>query len=541
MAALTLVILAATAVSLVLEVSTPAWDSAAGTGAVMLTAVLVLVLLRRGVALAVVTTLLIGVGLVDASLMAMKTGAGGLTSVVWMTLAPLIALAVGGRRAGWWSLALTLVVIGITLLGLDRHWVAESEQITRSLASRSVSFMGACVVAFMLTRAYEVETEASIATLLAQNQALEQSRRDAELASRSKSDFLATISHEIRTPLNGVTGMAALLRGERDPVRIEEGLRVLEASADTLLAVISDVLDFSKIESNQLVLESIPVSLAAELQAVVQLLEPLAAERATDLQLVLSPATPPWVRGDPVRLRQIITNLVSNAVKFTSQGRVTCRLEVEAGWVRLEVRDTGIGMAPEVVARLFAPFTQGDASTTRRFGGTGLGLVITRRLAEAMGGSVGVVSVPGEGSCFTVLLPLLLTEAPTPLPVAAPGSAAVPRAVLLVEDNFVNQVVATRLLERAGHTVVVAADGAKALALCAEQAFDVVLMDCHMPVMDGFEATRELRRRGYRVPIYALTAAVTTEDRDHCLECGMTGVLSKPLRVDRLAETLAGL
>jgi CheY-like chemotaxis protein/anti-sigma regulatory factor (Ser/Thr protein kinase) len=346
------------------------------------------------------------------------------------------------------------------------------------------------------------------------------------------------MSHEIRTPLHGVTGMALLLRDEHDDQKLHDGLRVIEQSADMLLSVITDVLDFSKIESNRLELEAIPVSLPTELRAVMAVIEPRAAELGTELRLELGPALPEWIRGDPTRLRQIITNLISNAVKFTQKGHVTCRLTATDAEFTLEVTDTGIGMSPEVLARVFTAFTQADASTTRKFGGTGLGLVITRRLIEAMGGTVAATSESGHGSRFTARLPYVRVAPPTraPLPEVAPSIGS--RRVLLVEDNVVNQVVATRLLQKLGHLVTLASDGAQAVALCASNHFDLVLMDCHMPVMDGYEATRQLRARGFGAPIYALTAAVATEDREQCLAAGMSGVLSKPLRLDRLTDVL---
>jgi CheY-like chemotaxis protein len=332
--------------------------------------------------------------------------------------------------------------------------------------------------------------------------------------------------------------MVLLLRGERDANRLEEGLQVIESSADMLRAVISDVLDFSKIESAQLELERIPVAVGAELQAVVRVLEPGAAERGTTLELERGPAVPEWIQGDPTRLRQIMTNLVGNAVKFTEGGSVRCRLFAEREMLSFEVSDTGLGMTRETVARLFRPFMQGDSTTTRKFGGTGLGLVITRRLVEAMGGQISVESERGRGSRFTVTLPFVL--APAPHTEALDGvSTSPPRRVLLVEDNLVNQMVARKLLEKLGHEVTLAGDGQQAIEACAEGTFDLVLMDCHMPVMDGFEATRRLRSAGFRKPIVALTAAVSNDDRDHCLNSGMSSVLSKPLRLDRLAEVLA--
>jgi signal transduction histidine kinase/CheY-like chemotaxis protein len=535
---LTLVIWFTTVISVPLELIQGTWQSGLGNASVALAASLTLLGLRAGVSVRVVTPFLLVVGLADAAFIAIGSGPGGILSIVWMTTAPLIAMSVGGRRAGWVTLAFSMTAVAITLVGIDQHWLPETVLIERSLASRGFGVLAFCLVIFLLTRAYELETEASIARLREQNEALLATRIEAEQANRAKSDFLATMSHEIRTPLNGVTSMVLLLRGERDANRLEEGLQVIESSADMLRAVISDVLDFSKIESAQLELERIPVAVGAELQAVVRVLEPGAAERGTTLELERGPSVPEWIQGDPTRLRQIMTNLVGNAVKFTEGGSVRCRLFAEREMLSFEVSDTGLGMTRETVARLFRPFMQGDSTTTRKFGGTGLGLVITRRLVEAMGGQISVESERGRGSRFTVTLPFVL--APAPHTEALDGvSTSPPRRVLLVEDNLVNQMVARKLLEKLGHEVTLAGDGQQAIEACAEGTFDLVLMDCHMPVMDGFEATRRLRSAGFRKPIVALTAAVSNEDRDHCLNSGMSSVLSKPLRLDRLAEVLA--
>ncbi len=537
--ALLLVLLGATVPVLLSQLSQGAWHSAVGTGVVALVSALGLLALRAGVSVAVVTPVVLGIGLGAASLMAMASGRDGMASVFWMSIAPLFALAAGGRRAGWVTLALTVAVVTLSMLGMEYQWIGSAMVHERKLGLRLGSILGALMTAFLLTRAYEAETDLSITALETQNRALLEARAEADRASRAKSDFLATISHEIRTPLNGVTGMASLLATETDPARVQEGLRVIQQSADTLLAVINDVLDFSKIESNHLELEALPMSPGLELRSVVDLLQTRAAERETQLELSCAPDAPAWLVGDPTRFRQVAMNLVSNAVKFTAAGRVSVRLGLRGERLLLEVTDTGIGMSAEALARLFQPFTQADASTTRRFGGTGLGLVITQRLVEAMGGEVQVRSEPGQGSCFSVTLPVVRAEAPPRVTPVAHRAVAL-KSVLLVEDNFVNQVVATRLIEKLGHRVTVAGDGARALELISTGDFELVLMDCHMPVMDGFEATRALRQRGCSLPIFALTAAVTTEDRAQCFEVGMTGVLSKPLRLERLAEVLRG-
>jgi signal transduction histidine kinase len=538
---LLIVLLGATGPVVLGQALSGAWRTASGTGLIFVVAAVGLVALRRGVPVSVVTTVVLALGLLTAMVLAMASGPGGLPAVFWMMLAPLIALSAGGRRAGWATFGLTLVLSGLALVGMEHAWIPPFMAVERGLANRMASLLGLCVTAFLLTRAYEVEMETSLAELSQHNAQLLEARALAEHASGAKSEFLATISHEIRTPLNGVTGMASSLAGETDPVKIQQGLRVIQQSADMLLAVINDVLDFSKIEANQLELEALPLAPAAELRLVVELLRARAVEHDDELELLVDADAPEWIRGDPTRLRQVVMNLVSNAVKFTVGGRVSVRLGLSEGQLLVEVVDTGIGMSPEALKRLFQPFTQGDASTTRRFGGTGLGLAISRRLVEAMGGQLTVKSEPGQGSCFSVTLPALQLEAPPPAPGLAPGPAVSSRTVLVVEDNEINQLVVTRLLEKLGHAVTVAGDGAAALEVCATGRFDLVLMDCHMPGMDGFEATRRLRAGGWTAPIFALTAAVTSADYARCLAAGMNGVLAKPLRLERLAEVLQGL
>ena len=535
---LALVILVACLGSVLLQLTQGAFRSAAGTSVILVSSTCALLALRFRVGLGLVTTGYLGVGVVVAAAMGMTSGAEGLTSIFWILAAPLVAMAVGGRNAGYATLAVSVVAITLGLYGIEQRWLAPVLLVERTFGTKLVSMLGVVLTVFFLVRAYESETQASIGRLKAQNRQLEEARADAERANTAKSTFLATISHEIRTPLNGVTGIAALLADERDPQRVKEGLVMMQQSADTLLAVINDVLDLSKIESNHLQLEAIPFSPRAELQLVVNLTQARAAENRTDVELTVTPTVPAWLKGDPTRFRQVALNLVANAVKFAPGGLVSCRFDLFEGQLMLEVIDNGIGMSREVVSKLFTPFSQADTSTTRRFGGTGLGLVIAHRLVAAMQGTIEVESLEGVGSCFIVRAPCVECEAP-PLPVATVASGAC--RVLVVEDNPVNQLVVKRLLERMGHEVTMAGDGQRALEVCQSKTFDLVLMDCHMPVMDGFDAAKALRARGVTTPIYALTAAVSTEDRERCLEAGMNELLAKPLHLDRLREVLASV
>jgi CheY-like chemotaxis protein/HPt (histidine-containing phosphotransfer) domain-containing protein len=318
------------------------------------------------------------------------------------------------------------------------------------------------------------------------------------------------------------------------------------------LTILNDILDFSKIEAGKLQLERIPFDLRQCVNDVGAMMATQAAAKGLRFSVVVDPALPINVLGDPNRLRQVLVNLCGNAIKFTRDGSV--RMEAFAlaqqggrALLSFEVRDTGIGMAPETIERLFQPFTQADASTTRFFGGTGLGLSIVRRLVELMGGRIAVLSAPGSGSTFTFTLPLetaVTTAEEPPEPEASFGDRPEQFAgstVLVVEDNEVNRDVAERFLRRFGCTVIAVSDGKAALEACALRDFDLILMDVQMPVMDGLTATRELRKRemaGSRTPIVALTASAMSGDLERCLAAGMDGLLTKPLAVARLREVL---
>jgi PAS domain S-box-containing protein len=381
-------------------------------------------------------------------------------------------------------------------------------------------------------------------------QALAKARDDAEAASRAKSAFLANTSHEIRTPLNGLLGMARLARRpDLDEARRRQYLDQIVESSQTLAAVISDVLDLSKIEAGKLDLEQVAFDLHTLLGSLRDVYTTLADARGLGFALHVDAGVPPWVRGDPVRVRQILANFLSNALKFTARGEVSLHAIAHDGAaLRFEVRDTGSGIAPDVQARLFQPFTQADQSTTRRFGGSGLGLSICLELATRMQGRVGVESVPGQGSCFWA--ELTLPDAPARDDASGFGALDGPQLagtrVLMVEDNAVNMTIAVAMLEQWGVHVTQAGDGAQALAAVeqaarTERPFDLVLMDVQMPVMSGYEATRRLRAQPERrpLPIIALTAAALTSEREQALACGMNGFLTKPIDAQRLHDTLA--
>jgi PAS domain S-box-containing protein len=421
------------------------------------------------------------------------------------------------------------------------RWVLERAAPRSTPDGSFAGFVGSCVD---ITERIEAQR--------AQAEAL----RAADEASQAKSRFLATISHEIRTPLMAILGLSQLALSEPLLERVREYADLIHTAGSDLLSLINGLLDFSKIEAGKLDAEAVDFDVRALLGRLHETFRVTAGDRGLPLRLTLSPDLPAVVTGDPLRLRQILTNLLSNAIKFTAAGHVELRVEAvpDSRAFRFAVSDTGIGISPDQLSKLFQPFTQADSSTTRRFGGTGLGLAISAELVRIMGGELAVESTPGAGSCFSFSLSLPPAEIqgaaggadPRPQREAGRGFAGFglqSMRVLLVDDIPANRLVAGKFLERAGMVVTMADDGRSAVDIVAAtpEPFDVILMDLHMPLMDGFEAARTLHERLAAAcpPIVAMTADSPRQELENCLAAGMLDCIAKPIDVQILLGTLA--
>jgi CheY-like chemotaxis protein/nitrogen-specific signal transduction histidine kinase len=383
-----------------------------------------------------------------------------------------------------------------------------------------------------------------IATDITERKRVEEGIRQ---ASRAKDEFLGNMGHELRTPLSGIIGMTSLLQDTEMTLQQRQYIRTVNRSARALLTIINDLLDYSSIETGRMSIEPAPFDLKSAVDDVIQVLTTRALEKGLALTVLYSPDAPRRVVGDAGRIRQVLTNLVDNAIKFTDDGRVVVTVGCEDlaeghARIRLSVEDTGIGISDGGLERIFDKFTQVDATPARRHGGTGLGLAISKQLVDLMGGSMGVSSRPGEGSNFWFILSLpVQAETATLEGKMEPDSSR----VLVVEDNDVNQEVAATILRKLGCVVEVAGNGKQAVKMAEITPYDLIFMDCQMPGMDGFEATAEIRRyeesSGHHAKIVAMTAHTTDEDRDRCLTSGMDDYIGKPATYEDFQAVLQRL
>lgn len=445
------------------------------------------------------------------------------TGLFFSVIVPLVAgLTLGGRSAARWAVLTAAVSVAALLLGHAGYTLPATDP--APMVSKSLNIISAlAMTALFAGRFYAVRREMF---------------DQAEAANRAKSLFLASISHEIRTPMNGVLGMTEVMLTEAKDPQAREQLEVIQRSGKLLVTLIDNLLDVTKLEAQRLTLEQADFELTPLMRDVERLFAPRAQETGVTFEVTLAEGCPAVVHGDAMRLRQVLLNLVSNALKFTSQGRVSLRVERAEGGLSFSVEDTGIGIAPHVLSRLFSVFEQADASTTRRFGGTGLGLALSRQLVTLMGGQLQVESEEGRGSRFHFTVPL--REGLTLAPVVHLSTDGLPR-VLVVDDNPINLRIATSLVRKAGFEVDGVATGREALSAASTTTYVAVLMDCHMPDMDGFETTVKIRALPTpfgRVPIIALTASTTDEDVVACHRSGMNEVLAKPVLLETLQRVL---
>jgi len=457
--------------------------------------------------------------------------------LMWFSLLPTVASFLAGPVIGLvYTIAGVATIIAIAVYQ-HLHTQLPHNYTTQDLIHRTVSAISIVFLAWVISAIYEVVRRA------AQRRA-EEAQRSTEELSRARIRFLANMSHEIRTPMNGVLATAEILLDS--PLNSEQKryAETIRQSGSDLLVIINDILDFSKIAAGKMPLDSKPTDIRTMLNDLKQIFEPLAQKNGITLVIHIDAQIPSYFRGDPIRLRQVLMNLLGNAIKFTSTGTVTLTSRYEASktadhTISFEVTDTGIGIAADDFEKIFKPYSQVDTSAKRRYGGSGLGLAISKALVESMGGSMWFESQLGQGSTFSFQIPCHATapESPTPMPSLRQSFNY---RVLVAEDNEVNLQVLTTLLQKLGMKPEVARNGQEVLDELERHSYDVIFMDCQMPLLDGFEATQRLRQKfpNTKIKVIALTASTMPEDRQRCMQVGMDDFLPKPITRESLSRVL---
>ncbi len=511
-------------------------------------------LIRSGRAVAASNTIL--TALYVASLWASISGPGVYgTAILFVMILPLLGGLFGGPRGIWvWS-TLSPLATAIVAYGHARGWIADMRGNLAEYSARIPTLITFQVVIITTTTAFlRLHHDAlqrlilKIRQLDKENQEHIQAEQAARISAETQGRFLATMSHELRTPLNGVICAARLIEESKTKEEQKELVTTLVDSAEGLLTLINDILDHARLEQGAMQFQSVPFEVRPALQRWTRGLALLASERALRFELSVADSVPAVLVGDPTRIGQLVVNLLGNAVKFTERGTVGVHADYKDNHLVMVVSDTGIGILPENIGNLFQPFSQLESSTTRRFGGSGLGLTIVRQLTEGMGGTIGVASTPGRGSEFTLRLPCDIGERQQE---STEEKTFHPKnlRILVVDDNPVNRKVQGLLLESWGHHVRTEESGANAASLALSQQWDLILMDCQMPEVDGFEATRRIRLRepaNHRVLVVGLSADVRPEAREESLRSGMDEFITKPIRrpdfdqiVNRFRDRLA--
>lgn len=479
----------------------------------------------------------------------MTVGVSGNTWA-WLLSLPAIASLVAGRTAGViWSIICCATLWVFAYLQSTGYSFDYAMQVTVSqpltLAFEATLVMILLTAATFVFRSGQVNAERKLNETVKQLEKEVHDRTIAENEARqseqAKASFLAAMSHELRTPLNGVIGASQLLMDGELSSKKKELMDVVLQSSETLMELINNVLDLSRLDSNTIELESVPLNLRDLLTTTLAPLGFQAKTKEVKFSIVVEDDVPEYVAGDPTRLRQILLNLVGNAVKFTTTGEISVVLDTALERLRLKVSDTGIGISKQAQASLFEPYVQADLSTMRKFGGSGLGLTIVKRLVSAMDGKIVVQSVPGRGTTFTVFLPLKKT-APPKIAVTKRSAIKLPHlSIIVADDNAVNRMVLSRLLEEDGHDVVTLSNGKEVVEYLANHDVNIILMDLQMPVLDGMSAVRKIRAMaGPRstTPVIAVTAHVIPQHRQEIMDAGMNGFLGKPFRKEELQDAL---